>query len=385
MDSQVDRLTSQDSDNTDDTDRRALLEQAIALVGNFENVLKNLDVAATLDLDASTAPSTPVEGSPVTPESNYSGLVAQAIEHKQAYEDILADTRNASSQLIWAMMQPEADRRSAELLMQFQATWEKAGPLLGDMANNATRQAEAIANGQAKGSIGRRSARVLEREKIARRMRSSSRSSSLASLQPFAPKRERGSQRYDDGDNESLRSQDLNSQPFASRSNPSLHARQHSVGRGGMSASSSFTNLSAMNEMDVGQAGGSARSSTTQFMKGGMSFLRNRSASELDPSERMSCLLQMTSANRLRPKGHSPTQGNKKKLAKWLGEEEVSEILDPTSIRPRVEENPSYLAVDYSNDDVILYMDGTVKAGTLPALIERLTLHDRTGKYSGTT
>jgi hypothetical protein len=385
MDSQVERLTSQDSDDLDDTDRRIQLEQAVALVESFENVLRNLDVAATLDLDASTAPSTPVESSPVTPEVNYSGLVAQAIEHKQAYEDILADTRSASSQLVWAMMLPEADRRSAELLLRFQATWEKAGPLLGDMANNATRQAEAIANGQTKGNIGRRSARVLEREKIARRMRSSSRSSSLASLQPFALRRERGSQRYDDADNESLRSQDLNSQPFASRSNPSLHARQRSVGRGGISASSSFSNLSAMNEMEGGQGAGSARSSTTQFMKGGMSFLRNRSASEVDPSKPMPCVLQVPTADDLRLIGHSPIQGNKKKLAKWLGEEEVSEILDPTSIRPQVEENPSYLAVDYSDDDVILYMDGAVKAGTLPALIERLTLHDRTGKRSGTT
>jgi son of sevenless-like protein len=72
--------------------------------------------------------------------------------------------------------------------------------------------------------------------------------------------------------------------------------------------------------------------------------------------------------------------GSKKKLAKWLGEEEVSEILDPSQMRPPVEENPSYLAVDYSDDDVILYMDGSVKAGTLQALVERLTLHDRTGK-----
>ena len=384
MDSQVERLTTQDSDDLDDTDRRAQLEQAVALVENFESVLRNLDVAATLDLDESTAPSTPVESSPVTPGVDYSGLVTQAIEHKQAYEDILADTRSASSQLVWAMMQPEADRRSAELLLAFQATWEKAGPLLGDMANNATRQAEAIANGQAKGNIGRRSARVLEREKIARRMRSSSRSSSLASLQPFAPRRERGSQRYDEADNESLRSQDLNSQPFASRSNPSLHGRQRSVGRGGISASSSFSNLSAMNEMEGGQGGGSARSSTTQFMKGGMTFLRNRSASEVDPSERKPCPLQVTVADTFRLIGHSPVQGNKKKLAKWLGEEEVSEILDPTSFKPQVEENPSYLAVDYSDNDVILYMDGAVKAGTLPALIERLTLHDRTGKRSGT-
>lgn len=78
--------------------------------------------------------------------------------------------------------------------------------------------------------------------------------------------------------------------------------------------------------------------------------------------------------------GQSPVQGSKKKLAKWLGEEEVSEILDPSQLKPVVEENPSYLAVEYSDDDVILYMDGSVKAGTLAALIERLTLHDRTGK-----
>ena len=56
-------------------------------------------------------------------------------------------------------------------------------------------------------------------------------------------------------------------------------------------------------------------------------------------------------------------------------------MLDPSQIRPLVEENPSYLAVDYADDDVILYVDGSVKAGTLRALVERLTLHDRTGEF----
>jgi son of sevenless-like protein len=76
---------------------------------------------------------------------------------------------------------------------------------------------------------------------------------------------------------------------------------------------------------------------------------------------------------------HSPVQGSKKKLAKWLGEDEVSDIISPGHVKVIAEEHPVYLGVDYSDDDIIINADGSIKAGTLVALIERLTLHDRTG------
>lgn len=281
MDGQVERLKETQSAEASDISRRMQLEEAIALVEKFETTLRNLDVAATLDLDTLDSPTSPADASTTDSDSTYSSLVSQAIEHKQCYEHMVDEARAASTRMMWTMMQEDAEQRAYEFLLEFQAICEKTGPLLGEMASNATRQAEVIAGGQVKGQIGRRSARVLEREKIARRMRSSSRSSSLASLQQYAPRQNRSSRFYDDADNESLRSQDLNSQPFVTRSNPNLHVRQQSIGRGGLSNSSSVSNLSTLSDMETSGMM-SARSSTGNFMKGGMNFLRNRSTSEVD-------------------------------------------------------------------------------------------------------
>lgn len=47
------------------------------------------------------------------------------------------------------------------------------------------------------------------------------------------------------------------------------------------------------------------------------------------------------------------------------------------------DENPWYLGHEHQDEDQIAFTsDGTVKAGTLPALVERLTLHDTLGKLS---
>jgi hypothetical protein len=41
---------------------------------------------------------------------------------------------------------------------------------------------------------------------------------------------------------------------------------------------------------------------------------------------------------------------------------------------------PWYLQPDYTNDDMIIDVDGSVRAGTVPALVEHLTLHHLPGK-----
>jgi son of sevenless-like protein len=71
---------------------------------------------------------------------------------------------------------------------------------------------------------------------------------------------------------------------------------------------------------------------------------------------------------------------NKKKLAKMLGEDEFGDTLFTQVSRPAPEEKPFYLNVDYAEDDIIINPDGSIKAGTLPALVERLTLHESMGK-----
>jgi son of sevenless-like protein len=64
-----------------------------------------------------------------------------------------------------------------------------------------------------------------------------------------------------------------------------------------------------------------------------------------------------------------------------LGEDEVGMILSPQANRLTLEDKPFYLNVDYADDDIIINADGSVKAGTLPALVERLTLHESMGTW----
>ncbi|KAF9355905.1 hypothetical protein BGX26_005980 [Mortierella sp. AD094] len=58
------------------------------------------------------------------------------------------------------------------------------------------------------------------------------------------------------------------------------------------------------------------------------------------------------------------------KLKKMLGEDA------PTPKPVKVAEAPWYLGHDYSPSDISFNMEGHVRGGTIPALIERLTLHD---------
>jgi hypothetical protein len=262
---------------------RTQLERCAELAEELEVFLRDLDVAATLDLEASTTPPTPGESSTSLAKVNYAIFTSRAIEHKSAYDAKIAEIRSLSSRVMWTLMDQNPAPSSTDDVESLCQSCRSLPSLLEEMATNATRQAEVVASGQLKGHIGRRSSRVLEREKIARRMRSSSRSSSLASPYHLAPRRDRNSQMYDDNDNESLRSQDHKTRPFANRSQQSLHARQASLGRGAISASSSISNLSGAVDFDMGPGHfGSVRNSTANMVKSGVPFMRNRSVSEVD-------------------------------------------------------------------------------------------------------
>ncbi|KAG0287860.1 hypothetical protein BGZ96_008279 [Linnemannia gamsii] len=72
------------------------------------------------------------------------------------------------------------------------------------------------------------------------------------------------------------------------------------------------------------------------------------------------------------PNAHSQkfdTRGHKVK--KMLGDEAPA-----PAAKPKVHEQPWYLGHDYSPADISFNMEGHVRGGTLPALVERLTLHD---------
>lgn len=64
------------------------------------------------------------------------------------------------------------------------------------------------------------------------------------------------------------------------------------------------------------------------------------------------------------------TKGKNKKLDKLLGEE-YAEKLAADSVA-------WYLRPSYSPSDIIIETDGSVKGGTVPALVERLTVHEQT-------
>jgi len=64
---------------------------------------------------------------------------------------------------------------------------------------------------------------------------------------------------------------------------------------------------------------------------------------------------------------------SKNKLKQLLG---VDIQNDTSSSAPDLNSKPWYLNYDYGNKDIVFNMEGKVKGGTFPALIERLTIHD---------
>ncbi|KAJ7164624.1 ras guanine nucleotide exchange factor domain-containing protein [Mycena crocata] len=69
-----------------------------------------------------------------------------------------------------------------------------------------------------------------------------------------------------------------------------------------------------------------------------------------------------------RPSGNS-------KLAKILGADYAASV--PTPPEPELPPRPWYLQPTYSPTEILIDPDGTVRAGTVPALVERLTAHEQ--------
>lgn len=77
-------------------------------------------------------------------------------------------------------------------------------------------------------------------------------------------------------------------------------------------------------------------------------------------------------------------KGTSKKLAKLLGEDYTAFPSVPGPVPalplapPAPPETPWYLCEDYAPEDIVLDDNGAVRAGTLPALVARLTHHGST-------
>ncbi|KAI7871657.1 ras guanine nucleotide exchange factor domain-containing protein [Spinellus fusiger] len=62
------------------------------------------------------------------------------------------------------------------------------------------------------------------------------------------------------------------------------------------------------------------------------------------------------------------------KLKKFFGDDAV--VAAVASEKPIINERPWFLQYDYDPNEIVFNMEGYVKGGTLPALVERMTLHD---------
>jgi son of sevenless-like protein len=61
-------------------------------------------------------------------------------------------------------------------------------------------------------------------------------------------------------------------------------------------------------------------------------------------------------------------------LQRLLGDEYVDKVA--------ADLQPWYLRPDYSPSDILIEPDGSVRGGTLPALVERLTAHEQAGEVN---
>ncbi|RCH89195.1 hypothetical protein CU097_001042, partial [Rhizopus azygosporus] len=69
----------------------------------------------------------------------------------------------------------------------------------------------------------------------------------------------------------------------------------------------------------------------------------------------------------------SQTTPSSDKIKKFFGDDAPLEVVGS---KPATTERPDFLKHDYGPNDIVFNMEGNVKGGTLPALVERLTMHD---------
>ena len=148
---------------------------------------------------------------------------------------------------------------------------------------------------------------------------------------------------------------------------------QEQRGKGEMSASSSTSLAYPPTESDSG----SIKGNRSSFLK----FMRGRSSSDTDEggsSPLLRCLILIWTSGR----GMSRAKPSSRKLVKVLGEDLQSlQSVPGPSAQP---DAPWYLRDDYEPGEIIFDDRGGVKAGTLRALIARLTPHGSTGARTDT-
>lgn len=311
--------------------------------------LDDIDVAATLDVDGIFRR----DGTVFDQAGPYNELVNVARNGHKRVEVLSAQLTDATAVLLLEML--EGGPLQSEPLLDTLESLETT--LLALLDIGAAQVAELVEIGW-RGRVGRRSLRIAEREKAARHVRSASRSSSLASPAIKSATEERALESLAEKPSVPGRPSLTRSMTSFDQLNPLSRRQSDTPSR--MSASSSMTSLSFADN-DVATVSSSRRSSASHLMRH-VPFLRNRSGSDVDK------------------RSNTVGGGSRKKLAQMLGEADVQRLMQspPTMMTPTltIPERPAYLGVDYAEDELVMNPDGSVKAGSLPALVERLTFHE---------
>lgn len=256
--------------------------------GNLLKYISDIDAPATLDIDGVLRS----DGAEIYDKSGkYNQLASQARDYYRQYDDITQRLFDNVAMLL--LKNPEeGDTAASEYSALAFAGMEEIQNILATLFAIGSEQNNALVELSWRGRIGKRSIRIAERELNYRHIRSGSHSSSLTSTRVSrTPSR---SASISENAQESLgdvRGARPSKRPSLTRSmtsfdqlNP-LSGRRRSTATNvsRVSASSSMTSLSAALEQE-GTTANSFRNSTSNLIRG-LSFMRNRSGSDVDDSE----------------------------------------------------------------------------------------------------
>ena len=319
---------------------------ALRLLTRFKSALLDVDIASTIDVDG---PVTAVVGLTLSQSEDaavYGDLAIRARQILQDLQQVLPELSLAPS----ILLSVNGDTHTAlrDMLAAANAAFRSISTLL----IISKEQAELVSNGMI-GQIGKRAFGVMtERKQAARQSFVSSQSQtsrqSHRSMQDSLRERALGLEEefLDEGDYD-LRSEppEMSTEALAGTSVSQLPLdRQRSPPNAGSSTSSLHQSDSSSQKRN--------RSSILRV------FRRNRNSDEIDT-------------------GQSRKASNRK-LVKLLGEDSF-EAPPSTSSAPALPELPWYMQDEYGKEELVFDDKGGVKAGTLPALVAKLTPHGSTG------
>ncbi|WVQ83901.1 hypothetical protein IAT38_006045 [Cryptococcus sp. DSM 104549] len=373
----------------------------LRLVTIFTQLITEIDVASVIDIDGDAADPASYSGARAREDAlrEYDDLVSQARRSLADLDSAIPLINALSISVLHALAVPPRevpaalagtlDRLSAALTSAFRAL-----PTLNIIAGE---QASAITQNYVRGQIGVRSPKfTLPPGHPAGHTRSGSIVSSGSRGSRLSQNRARGLEELLDYEQDEYgeardlpgEMRDRSASASANASTSSLALGQSGPSQQGQgvagqamalgrrpSASSSTTSL-AYQPTDSDRDSGSQKGNRSSILK---AFRRNRSNSDAvdEPRGMTGMGMGMGMGMSMRGKAQPPSQS--KKLAKLLGEDmSTIPMVSVPPPMPSQPEAPWYLMDDFEPGEIIFDDKGGVKAGTLRALVIRLTQHSST-------